>query len=190
MDLVPIFNEDIVSKAFNSCPSFLVNNSIKLNDVRHRVDLNPFCRYDNEHISQNYGVNARCVRTNLIDELSESLSNADPKIQRIIGLKITDGQENIKKNIEEKLKNYCKNISSTIEASVGDTDIYSCKWYALQDATNRDSCEINLLQKMATWEMQKKSKEKNKSKIFLIVISITFCLIIFVLLIHYEISKL
>src|SRR3984885_693620 len=171
MDLVPIFNEDIVSKAFNSCPSFLVNNSIKLNDVRHRVDLNPFCRYDNEHISQNYGVNARCVRTNLIDELSESLSNADPKIQRIIGLKITDGQENIKKNIEEKLKNYCK-------------------WYALQDATNRDSCEINLLQKMATWEMQKKSKEKNKSKIFLIVISITFCLIIFVLLIHYEISKL
>lgn len=141
--------KDMVSVAYDNCPGITTNNSVNLNDVRYRPDLNPTCQASTPMINQKAGVDHLCLVSSLQDNLAQALSTMDAQTQNKYGLNASTNIGNLKIQLHQQAQTACVAQNVTFAASVGDTTITSCDWHFVQNATARSACEINYLQRLA-----------------------------------------
>lgn len=141
---------NITSNSFNRCGTNTADNTINLYDVQFRPDLNPACGSDSvATFSQTAGVDATCTIKSLQDSISKIVAQENAKTKGGFGFQGSTNVNDINNQITQTLKNSCGNKSSTNTANVKDTIITSCQWHFAQNATDKSSCEINAVQKIA-----------------------------------------
>jgi hypothetical protein len=141
---------DIVSEAYNKCPSVTASNTLILSGVQHRPDLNPKCDENSESIiDQKAAIDANCLLSSLQDTLASTVSTMDATAQGGLGIQASTNVSDIKTSLTTKAESDCADLSTTNLADIKDTMITSCKWHVVQDASVKTSCVINNLQKMA-----------------------------------------
>ncbi len=146
---VNTIKNDLVTSAFNTCPSVSASNTINLNSVQFRPDMNPNCKTSSLNISQTSGVESTCLISSLQDSLAKTISQMDAKTQGGLGLQASTNIADISNQLSQNVENSCGSQSATNAASISDTTITACDWHFVQNATAQSACTINALQKMA-----------------------------------------
>ena len=155
-----VIQTDIVTEAYNSCPNIAVSNTVNMQGVNFRPDLNPNCTGDTSFdISQTAGVDATCVITSMQDSLAKTLSTMDAEALGGLGFSGTSNILDIKNELSQKVENDCGNQSVTNVADIKDTTVTSCNMRVVQNASAKSSCTINSLQKIAN-DLEANSKSK------------------------------
>lgn len=139
---------DLVTKAFNSCPNVVASNTVNLSGVQFRPDLNPQCVNPKFEINQSAGVEADCVIKSLQDSLAETVSKMSAESQGGFGFQASQTVSDIKTQIEQITENNCGNQSATNVADIKDTLVTACDWHFVQNATAKSSCKLDSLQKL------------------------------------------
>lgn len=138
---------DLISTAYNQCPSVSVSNTITIDNVTFEPNDN--CTDSEFLLKQNAGATAECVIGNLQASTADVLSNLSAEAQAGLGLTASTNVADIALQIEQKLENDCNYASAENMAAIKDTVIRACNLRVIQDATAKQSCKINNLQDIA-----------------------------------------
>lgn len=138
---------NMLSKAYNSCPNIGTTNIIDIDGVTFDppANCNPPPNFE---IGQTATVDANCVLTSLQKSAAPVVVNLDANAQAGLGFSFSTNISDVTNNINQITKNTCANVSSTNSASIKDTTIKACKFRAIQNATQNVSCQINSTQDM------------------------------------------
>ena len=148
--------DDIITQSYNDCPKVFPTDTTNLGGV-HFIP-GPFCHVDKVdkidrssfNINHGSGIDANCLLTKLQNNLANIVSKMDATSQHKIGIKPSNNPNNIHRQIHQITNDLCINKSPTRAANIGDTDITACRWHFVQNATDKSSCQINVLQDLAS----------------------------------------
>lgn len=135
---------NIISSSYAKCPNVSVGNILDISNLIHKP--NPACKKSSFVINQKAGVEADCLLNSMQKNLAETLSKQDAKVQGGLGFQFSTNVNNLKNQIETKLEASCGNRSTTNKANISDTYIGACDFKYVAEASDKSSCEINLLQ--------------------------------------------
>lgn len=153
---------DIVTQSYNKCPPVSAQNKTDIEGVKFNPPTEICLKYGIKpvfEINQNAGVKADCVISNLQDTLAEAISKLDAEAQGGLGFQASTNISDISAKITQTLDNSCGKLDAKNIIAIKDTEVTSCDWRFVQNATAQSSCKINNLQKLANKiETQEKAK--------------------------------
>uniref|UniRef100_A0A6C0LR29 Myristylated IMV envelope protein n=1 Tax=viral metagenome TaxID=1070528 RepID=A0A6C0LR29_9ZZZZ len=154
-----IIQTDVITEAYSKCPNVVASNELDIKNVTFKCNSHcgPNCKIV---FSQDAGIDATCLITNLQDVMAETISKMNADAQTGLGLAVTKNKNEIKTQLKNKIDASCGNLSSVNKANISDTIMEACEWRIPQNATIKTSCEINTLQKIAT---KNKTEQKGNS---------------------------
>lgn len=136
---------DMLTSAYNSCGSANSTNIVTLSGIKFYPPAD--CKEDPEFtIGQTATVDATCLLSSLQDSAAQTASTLDSDAQAGLGFSTSSDVSKTKTSISEYTTNQCADVSSTNMADITDTEIRSCKFEVVQNATANQSCQINATQ--------------------------------------------
>ena len=136
-------NTNILQKAYNSCGSGArTQNVIDISNVTFDPPDN--CNPQSQFIiGQQATADATCLIQNLQSSAAEVASTLSANAQAGLGFAVSTNVSDTTTNINNYVSNICAGASSTNQANIKDTVIKACKFVAVQNASAKESCQIN-----------------------------------------------
>ncbi|AVL94891.1 putative myristoylated membrane protein [Moumouvirus australiensis] len=140
---------NILNKAYNSCPSMGTTNIVNLSGIKFEPppDCNP---PSSMTIGQTATIDSNCLLTSLQSSAAEIAAELSAEAKAGLGISGSTNVNDIKQSISNITKNTCANVSTTNNATIRDTVIKSCQFRVVQNATENVSCQINTTQDLVS----------------------------------------
>jgi hypothetical protein len=141
---------NVVNEAINKCPSVVVDQRMKLEDVKFRCLPRSECDGPcTAEISQGSVVDAECVITNAQESMATLLSKSEASAQAGIGLAVANTRSDILTNLKNSVENKCGDAATLQEMSVKKLDIEACSYKQIQSANTKSMCKLGVMQKLS-----------------------------------------
>lgn len=138
---------NLITNASNKCLTGSAINAANIHGLNFTQP--PGCPPDSGfNINQTATVDSTCLLSNLQSSAAQLASQLSSQARAGIGIAVSTNVSDIESSIQQNVANLCKTASSTNTANITDTTIDSCNFVLTQNASQKQSCEINNTQKV------------------------------------------
>lgn len=134
---------NIIDSAVANCNPVSASNSISLSGINYTQPADCPAGSTGLEINQAASVTATCLLSNLQSQAAQSANSLNASAKAGLGFSVSTNISDTANNISSYVDSQCSGVSSTNMANISDTNVRSCNFVIVQDATAQESCQIN-----------------------------------------------
>lgn len=134
--------QGVLQKTYNTCGAGSSSNVVNIDNFKFSCPS--ACGKDcNFTVGQAASMDAKCVIDNLQSSAAQWASQLDAQAQTGLGFAVSTNVTDTENNIKQYLTNKCGSKSANNTANFNNVDIKSCTAAIVQNASDRQVCQIN-----------------------------------------------